>query len=281
MSVEQLANRQDDLGRAIRLQEALLKKRQEDLEDMRQEMSKSNKVTDAQKLKLQSLARAEQQAQNQLNSYKRELKETELVHKQLNRSTDTVKNSLRDLKERAKLSEVAFRQSSRSVEDYEDHLTEMNYTIAKSRGNIDLLKKNLNEVSRVHGSSSREADKLRNDILKESVAMQIAQGRADELGDELEELQRKQRGVMLTATLMGAGWEGARGSMDRIATTLRSVGELTQGIVGGIMLTQFSNLVPILGSVVSLGAGLGGMLDFCEWWCYRFRWCFCNCRWRG
>ncbi|REI31450.1 peptidoglycan DD-metalloendopeptidase family protein [Staphylococcus felis] len=260
MSVEQLANRQDDLGRAIRLQEGLLKKRQEDLEDMRQEMSKSNKVTDAQKLKLQSLARAEQQAQNQLNSYKRELKETELVHKQLNRSTDTVKNSLRDLKERAKLSEIAFKQSSRSVEDYEDHLTEMNYTIVKSRGNIDLLKKNLNEVSRAHGSSSREADKLRNDILKESVAMQIAQGRADELGDELEELQRKQRGVMLTATLMGAGWEGARGSMDRIATTLRSVGELTQGIVGGIMLTQFSNLVPILGSVVSLGAGLGGML---------------------
>ncbi|MBN6755864.1 peptidoglycan DD-metalloendopeptidase family protein [Staphylococcus saprophyticus] len=55
-------------------------------------------------------------------------------------------------------------------------------------------------------------------------------------------------------------WEGARDSMDRIATTLRSLGELTQGVVGGVMTTHFSALVPILGSVVSLGAGLGGML---------------------
>ncbi|MBO0382612.1 peptidoglycan DD-metalloendopeptidase family protein [Staphylococcus saprophyticus] len=55
-------------------------------------------------------------------------------------------------------------------------------------------------------------------------------------------------------------WVGAREQMDRIATTLRSLGELTQGVVGGVMTTHFSALVPILGSVVSLGAGLGGML---------------------
>ncbi|PTE80308.1 peptidase M23 [Staphylococcus cohnii] len=90
--------------------------------------------------------------------------------------------------------------------------------------------------------------------------MQVTKGRADELGDELDELKRKQHGLMLSTTLMGAGWKGARSSMDRMATTLRSVGELTQGVVGGVMTTHFSALVPILGSVVSLGAGLGGML---------------------
>lgn len=260
LSAEQLANREKDLGKAITAQEGLLKKRQDSLEDVRAEISKSNVVTEEQKRKLNSASRAVQQAENQLSTYNRELKETELAYKQFNRSSDQVKNSLGELKNRAKLSEIAFKQGTRSVDNYKDHLTEMNYTITKSKANINLLKQNLREVSLAHGSTSRQADKLRNDILKESIAMQIAQGRADELSDELDEVARSQRKVALAATLMGAGFAGARGSADRIATTLRSLGEITQGVVGEIMATQFANLIPIMGSVVSAGAGIGGML---------------------
>ncbi|ASN69512.1 putative tail length tapemeasure protein [uncultured Caudovirales phage] len=260
LSAEQLAEREKSLGRAVKLQEGLLERRKKDLQSVRDEMSKSNVVTDAQRTKLQSASRAVQQAENQLSNYNKELKETEVAYKQFNRSTDQVKNSLRELKNRAKSSEIAFKQSTRSVDSYKDHLTTMNYTISKSKGNIDLLKKNLREVSNAHGSASRQADKLRNDIMKESIAMQIAQGRADELADELKEVERQQRKVALAGAMMAAGFAGARGSMDRIATTLRSFGELTQGIVGGIMATQFANLVPIMGSVVSAGAGIGGML---------------------
>lgn len=260
LSAEQLANREKDLGKAITAQEGLLKKRQDSLEDVRTEISKSNVVTEEQKRKLNSASRAVQQAENQLSTYNRELKETELAYKQFNRSSDQVKNSLGELKNRAKLSEIAFKQGTRSVDNYKDHLTEMNYTITKSKANINLLKQNLKEVSLAHGSTSRQADKLRNDILKESNAMQIAQGRADELSDELDEVARSQRKVRLATTLMGAGFAGARDSADRIATTLRSVGEVTQGVVGEIMATQFANLVPIMGSVVSAGAGIGGML---------------------
>lgn len=260
LSAEQLANREKDLGKAITAQEGLLKKRQDSLEDVRTEISKSNVVTEEQKRKLNSASRAVQQAENQLSTYNRELKETELAYKQFNRSSDQVKNSLGELKNRAKLSEIAFKQGTRSVDNYKDHLTEMNYTITKSKANINLLKQNLKEVSLAHGSTSRQADKLRNDILKESIAMQIAQGRADELSDELDEVARSQRKVRLATTLMGAGFAGARDSADRIATTLRSVGEVTQGVVGEIMATQFVNLIPIMGSVVSAGAGIGGML---------------------
>ena len=260
LSAEQLANREKDLGKAITAQEGLLKKRQDSLEDVRTEISKSNVVTEEQKRKLNSASRAVQQAENQLSTYNRELKETELAYKQFNRSSDQVKNSLGELKNRAKLSEIAFKQGTRSVDNYKDHLTEMNYTITKSKANINLLKQNLKEVSLAHGSTSRQANKLRNDILKESVAMQIAQGRADELSDELDEVARSQRKVALAATLMGAGFAGARNSADRIATTLRSLGEITQGVVGEVMATQFANLVPIMGSVVSAGAGIGGML---------------------
>lgn len=260
LSAEQLANREKDLGKAITAQEGLLKKRQDSLEDVRAEISKSNAVTEEQKRKLNSASRAVQQAENQLSTYNRELKETELAYKQFNRSSDQVKNSLGELKNRAKLSEIAFKQGTRSVDNYKDHLTEMNYTITKSKANINLLKQNLKEVSLAHGSTSRQADKLRNDILKESIAMQIAQGRADELSDELDKVARSQRKVRLATTLMGAGFAGSRDSADRIATTLRSVGEVTQGVVGEIMATQFANLVPIMGSVVSAGADIGGMV---------------------
>lgn len=260
LSAEQLADREKNLGRAIKAQEGLLKKRKDSLENVRAEISKSNVVTEEQKRKLNSASRAVQQAENQLSTYGRELKETELAYKQFNRSSDQVKNSLGELKNRAKLSEIAFKQGTRSVDNYKDHLTEMNYTITKSKANINLLKQNLKEVSLAHGSTSRQANKLSNDILKESVAMQIAQGRADELSDELDEVARSQRKVALAATLMGAGFAGARNSADRIATTLRSLGEITQGVVGEVMATQFANLVPIMGSVVSAGAGIGGML---------------------
>ncbi|WP_394856125.1 peptidoglycan DD-metalloendopeptidase family protein [Staphylococcus borealis] len=260
LSAEQLADREKNLGKAIKAQEGLLKKRQDSLQDVRTEISKSNVVTEEQKRKLNSASRAVQQAENQLSTYNRELKETELAYKQFNRSSDQVKNSLGELKNRAKLSEIAFKQGTRSVDNYKDHLTEMNYTITKSKANINLLKQNLKEVSLAHGSTSRQADKLRNDILKESVAMQIAQSRADELSDELDEVAKSQTKVALTSKLMRAGFAGSRDSMDRIATTLRSVGELTQGVVGEIMATQFANLVPIMGSVVSAGAGIGGML---------------------
>lgn len=260
LSAEQLADREKQLGRAIKAQEGLLRERKNKLSEVRAEISKSNKVTETQKVKLNSASRAVQQAENQLSTYNRELKETELAYKQFNRSSDQVKNSLGELKNRAKLSEIAFKQGTRSVDNYKDHLTEMNYTITKSKANINLLKQNLKEVSLAHGSTSRQADKLRNDILKESIAMQIAQGRADELSDELDKVARSQRKVRLATTLMGAGFAGARDSADRIATTLRSVGEVTQGVVGEIMATQFANLIPIMGSVVSAGAGIGGMV---------------------
>ncbi|MDW4106495.1 peptidoglycan DD-metalloendopeptidase family protein [Staphylococcus saprophyticus] len=260
VSAEALAKQEADLGRAVKLQEGLLKQRNKTLNDMQRQMKESNNVTDEQKLKLQNASRAVQQAENQLNGYENELKQTQAQQKLLGRSTDQVKNSLGRLRNQAKLSETTFKQSSKSVNDYQNHLTTLNHTISKSKANIKLLKGNLNEVSRAQGASSRAADKLRNDLAKEAVMMQVAKGRADELGDELDELKRKQHGLMLSTTLMGAGWKGARSSMDRMATTLRSVGELTQGVVGGVMTTQFSALIPILGSVVSLGAGLGGML---------------------
>lgn len=256
VSAEALAKQETDLGRAVKLQEGLLKQRNKTLNDMQRQMKESNNVTDEQKLKLQNASRAVQQAENQLNNYENELKQTQTQQKLLGRTTDQVKNSLGQLRNEAKLTEMRFKQSEKSVSGYKNRLTELSHTMQKQKAHTDLLKGNLRELERAQQGNSREAKSLRNDIIKEAIAFQVLQGRIDETTDELKAYQRQQR-------LMGAAtnaWEGARDSMDRIATTLRSLGELTQGVVGGVMTTHFSALIPILGSVVSLGAGLGGML---------------------
>lgn len=256
VSAEALAKQETDLGRAVKLQEGLLKQRNKTLNDMQRQMKQSNNVTDEQKLKLQNASRAVQQAENQLNNYENELKQTQTQQKLLGRTTDQVKNSLGQLRNEAKLTEMRFKQSEKSVSGYKNRLAELSHTMQKQKAHTDLLKGNLRELERAQQGNSREAKGLRNDLIKEAIAFQILQGRIDETTDELKEYQRQQR-LMGTAT---NAWVGAREQMDRIATTLRSLGELTQGVVGGVMTTHFSALVPILGSVVSLGAGLGGML---------------------
>lgn len=256
VSAEALAKQETDLGRAVKLQEGLLKQRNKTLNDMQRQMKESNNVTDEQKLKLQNASRAVQQAENQLNNYENELKQTQTQQKLLGRTTDQVKNSLGQLRNEAKLTEMRFKRSEKSVSGYKNRLAELSHTMQKQKAHTDLLKGNLRELEHAQQGNSREAKSLRNDIIKEAIAFQVLQGRIDETTDELKAYQRQQR-------LMGAAtnaWEGARDSMDRIATTLRSLGELTQGVVGGVMTTHFSALIPILGSVVSLGAGLGGML---------------------
>lgn len=256
VSAEALAKQETDLGRAVKLQEGLLKQRNKTLNDMQRQMKESNNVTDEQKLKLQNASRAVQQAENQLNNYENELKQTQTQQKLLGRTTDQVKNSLGQLRNEAKLTEMRFKQSEKSVSGYKNRLAELSHTMQKQKAHTDLLKGNLRELERAQQGNSREAKGLRNDLIKEAIAFQILQGRIDETTDELKAYQRQQR-LMGRAT---NAWVGASEQMDRIATTLRSLGELTQGVVGGVMTTHFSALVPILGSVVSLGAGLGGML---------------------
>ncbi|MBN6203938.1 peptidoglycan DD-metalloendopeptidase family protein [Staphylococcus saprophyticus] len=256
VSAEALAKQETDLGRAVKLQEGLLKQRNKTLNDMQRQMKESNNVTDEQKLKLQNASRAVQQAENQLNNYENELKQTQTQQKLLGRTTDQVKNSLGQLRNEAKLTEMRFKQSEKSVSGYKNRLAELSHTMQKQKAHTDLLKGNLRELERAQQGNSREAKGLRNDLIKEALAFQVLQGRIDETTDELKAYQRQQR-LMGTAT---NAWVGAREQMDRIATTLRSLGEITQGVVGGVMTTHFSALVPILGSVVSLGAGLGGML---------------------
>ncbi|OIS52035.1 hypothetical protein A4A29_09585 [Staphylococcus equorum] len=255
-SAESLAKQEGDLGRAVKLQEGLLKQRNKTLDEMQRQMKQSNNVTDEQKIKLQNASRAVQQAENQLNGYENELKQTQAQQKLLGRSTDTVKNSLGQLRNEAKLTEMQFKQSEKSVSSYKNRLTELSHTMQKQKAHTDLLKGNLRELERAQQGNSREAKGLRNDIIKEALAFQVLQGRIDETTDELKEFRRQQR----VWNVLGKSINAANEKINRIGDNFRNFGYVAGGVLRGVLIANFTTLIPIMGSVISLGAGIGGML---------------------
>lgn len=256
VSAEALAKQETDLGRAVKLQEGLLKQRNKTLNDMQRQMKESNNVTDEQKLKLQNASRAVQQAENQLNNYENELKQTQTQQKLLGRTTDQVKNSLGQLRNEAKLTEMRFKQSEKSVSGYKNRLAELSHTMQKQKAHTDLLKGNLRELERAQQGNSREAKSLRNDIIKEAIAFQVLQGRIDETTDELKKFQRANS---LWGTLKGRV-AAANEQINRIGDNFRNFGYVATGVIRGGLISNFTTLIPIMGSIISLGAGIGGML---------------------
>lgn len=193
---------------------------------------------------------------NQIDSTTNEYDDFRLENSETNLTLGEAKRRLEDMNNELKMSSLKFKQSEKTADDYKAKISQLKATMTQQSAVLTGLNRRYDEVKHAQGENSVAAKNLRNDIAKEALAFQVLQGRIDETTDELREYQRQQR-LMGTAT---NAWVGAREQMDRIATTLRSLGEITQGVVGGVMTTHFSALVPILGSVVSLGAGLGGML---------------------
>ena len=196
----------------------------------------------------------------QINQVTKQYDEYRLANSQANITLGEAKRRLESYNNALEVNTVKFKNSNRSVESYQNQLNHTNATITQHKAVLESLKQRYEEVAYAQGKDSTEAEKLQREMYKEAVALEVAQSRADELSDELDEVAKSQTKVALASKLMRAGFAGSRDSMDRIATTLRSLGEITQGVVGEVMATQFANLVPIMGSVVSAGAGIGGML---------------------
>lgn len=194
--------------------------------------------------------------QNQIQKTTNEYDDFQLENSQTNLTLGEAKRRLEDMSHELQMSSIRFKQSEKTASDYDDKLSHLKATMTQQKAVMEGLDRRYDEVARSQGVNSVAAKNLKEEIMKEAVAFQILQGRIDETSDELAEYQRQQTLVAVSAR----AWSGAREQMDRIAQTLRNLGEMTQGIVGGLMVSNFSALIPIIGSVVSVGAGLGGML---------------------
>lgn len=254
MSAEQLADREKLLGHAMKNQERIIEERNHDLVKAKKAIQSESEATEEQKEKVIASSRALERAQNELSQYENELKQTQSTQKLLGRSTDEVKNSLGRLKDETKLTQMRFKQSEKTMSDYENNLKQLSYTAQKQGAHLDLLRGNLKEVERAQGSGSRAADKLRNDILKESLAFQTLQGRIDETTDELEALQRQRAFGRIFMSSIDSGIQ----KMEQIGMRFRNFGYVVTGVIRGGLIANLTTLIPLLGSAVSLVAGLGG-----------------------
>lgn len=201
--------------------------------------------------------------QVEFNKYQEENSESAIAARKLEERLEglsdesyQVKNSLGQLRDQTKLMELRFKQSSKTVDGYENHIKNLSYTMTKQSGHINLLKSNLKELENAQQGNSREADKIRNDILKESIAFQVLQGRIDETTDELKKFKRANSAW---GTLKGRV-AAANEQINRIGDNFRNFGYVATGVIRGGLIANFTTLIPIMGSIISLGAGIGGML---------------------
>lgn len=261
LSVDELADREKNLGRAIASQEALLNKRKQSLKELTDTVKKNGTATDEQKLKIERMNATLNKSEGQLSDYKRQLNETVSAQRTFGRSSDQVKNNLRGLRDQAKLNSMEFERSEKSIKNYQTQLGQMDYSLKKSRANLSLLKQNLKEVERTQGMNSMVATRLRNDFLKEAVAADVLEGQTDDVRKSLLELQMQQ--TLLGKTKMfGADFmsrfDEVQNTVNRLGNRFRNLGYLVQGVVQGGIISNISTIKPIAGAATSAIAGIGG-----------------------
>ncbi|GAA6817784.1 hypothetical protein HpBTM60_04340 [Helicobacter pylori] len=261
LSVDELADREKNLGRAIASQEALLNKRKQSLKELTDTVKKNGTATDEQKLKIERMNATLNKSESQLSDYKRQLNETVSAQRTFGRSSDQVKNNLRGLRDQAKLNSMEFERSEKSIKDYQTQLGSMDYSLKKSRANLTLLKQNLKEVERTQGMNSMAANRLRNDFLKEAVAADVLEGQTDDVRKSLLELQMQQT-LVGKAKMFGSDlfsrFDEVQNSVNRIGNRFRNLGYLVQGVVQGGIISNISTIIPIAGAATSAIAGIGG-----------------------
>lgn len=261
LSVDELADREKNLGRAIASQEALLNKRKRDLKDLTDTVKKNGTATDEQKLKIERMNATLNKSESQLSDYKRQLNETVSAQRTFGRSSDQVKNNLRGLRDQAKLNSMEFERSEKSIKDYQTQLGQMDYSLKKSRANLSLLKQNLKEVERTQGMNSMAATRLRNDFLKEAVAADVLEGQTDDVRKSLLELQMQQTLVGKTK-MFGSEFmtrfNAAQQKIDAIGDKFRNLGYVVRGVMMGTVVANISTIIPIAGAATSAIAGIGG-----------------------
>ncbi|MFW3611367.1 peptidoglycan DD-metalloendopeptidase family protein [Staphylococcus caprae] len=261
LSVDELADREKTLSKAIASQEALINKRKSSLKQLTDEVKNNGKATDEQKLKIERASATIKKSESQLSDYKRQLSETSTAYKQFGRSTDDVKNNLRGLRDQAKLNAMEFQNSEKSIKDYRNQLNLMDYNLKKSDANLSMLKDNLKEVERTQGMNSVAANKVRNALIQESVAFQVAQSRVDEMTSELRQLEVQQtlvgRMKLFGSDFMGR-MDSAQEKIDQIGDRFRNLGYLARGVITGFVVSNISSIIPIAGAATTAIAGIGG-----------------------
>ncbi|WP_210146181.1 peptidoglycan DD-metalloendopeptidase family protein [Staphylococcus sp. GDY8P31P] len=201
------------------------------------------------------LSQSGKASKQELTSLGNQLARAKVQYDSLSNAVDSAKQDLNE-------SKVATANAKNELQNFSDANKEA-MTSAKTA--MQSAKQEATNAEKSYASLNREVaqlpsklDKAEKEVYQQAFAYNVLQNRIDETNDELSEFQRKQTMLAVTGSTVAGAWGGMNSQMSKIANTLRSVGEITQGVISGIVIQQLSTIVPVAGSAVSAIAGIGG-----------------------
>lgn len=251
----QINNKINAHKKAVKDAQAAQKSEQNTLTAMTAGMKNAKSSVDALSDELEQLKASGKGSEREIEQLKNKLATAEAEYHSFASSVD---NSKRKLNE----SKMATAQAKQELEKFSNENKE---AAANAKVAMDAAAREAKKAENAYSSLERqvgrlpsEIDKAEAKVYEEALAFNVLQNRIDETTDEMRALNREQMLLSATSRMMGNAWGGANSAMSKIANTLRSVGEITQGTIAGIVVQQISSIVPIAGSAVSAIAGIGG-----------------------
>lgn len=251
----QINNKLDAHKKAVKDAQAAQKSEQNTLTAMTAGMKNAKSNVDALSDELEQLQASGKGSEKEIEQLKNKLTNTEVELKTFSNSVDSSKRKLNE-------SKIATSQAKQELEKFSNENKE---AAANAKVAMDVAAKEAKKAENAYSSLERqvgrlpsEIDKAEAKVYEEALAFNVLQNRIDETTDEMRALNREQMLLSATTRMMGNAWGGANSAMSKIANTLRSVGEITQGTIAGIVVQQISSIVPIAGGAVNAIAGIGG-----------------------
>ncbi|WP_436860506.1 peptidoglycan DD-metalloendopeptidase family protein [Staphylococcus caeli] len=240
-NVKSAQNAQKQMQNTVTALSAKMKNAKSSVDELQEEFNQLSESGNASKQEMVSLGNQLAKAKVQYNN--------------LSKAVDSAKQDLNEYK-------VATANAKNELQNFSDANKE---AMVSAKTAMTEAKKEANNAERSYASLNNEVgqlpsklDKAEKEVYQQALAYNVLQNRIDETNDELGEFQRKQALLAVTGRAMTGAWTSMNSQMSRIANTLRSVGEITQGVISGIVIQQISTIVPVAGSAVSAIAGIGG-----------------------
>lgn len=251
----QINNKLNAHKKAVKDAQTAQKSEQNTLTAMTAGMKNAKSNVDALSDELNQLQTSGKGSEKEIEQLKNKLASAQAELKSFSNSVD---NSKRKLNE----SKMATAQAKNELESFSNENKE---AATNAKVAMDAAAREAKKAENAYASLERqvgrlpsEIDKAEAKVYEEALAFNVLQNRIDETTDEMRALNREQMLLSATSRMMGNAWGGANSAMSKIANTLRSVGEITQGTIAGIVVQQISSIVPIAGSAVNAIAGIGG-----------------------
>ncbi|MDW4244812.1 peptidoglycan DD-metalloendopeptidase family protein [Staphylococcus saprophyticus] len=251
----QINNKLNAHKKAVKDAQTAQKSEQNTLTAMTAGMKNAKSNVDALSDELNQLQTSGKGSEKEIEQLKNKLASAQAELKSFSNSVDNSKRKLNEAK-------IATAQAKNELESFSNENKE---AATNAKVAMDAAAREAKKAENAYASLERqvgrlpsEIDKAEAKVYEEALAFNVLQNRIDETTDEMRALNREQMLLSATSKMMGNAWGGANSAMSKIANTLRSVGEITQGTIAGIVVQQISSIVPIAGGAVNAIAGIGG-----------------------